>query len=77
MHWSSKIPLRYKRSTITGELQRVNRTASNVSNEIKRIKIKYLQVGFPIHIVNVFVDLTNRKMKCKYHNGYFMIGNNV
>ena len=54
VHWSSKIPLRYKRNAKTGELHRANKIASNFSNEMKRIKIKYLQAGFPIHAINVF-----------------------
>ena len=52
VHWSSKIPLRYKRNAITGELRSANKIASNFSNEMKRIKIKYLQAGFPIHVIN-------------------------
>ena len=52
VHWSSKIPLRYKHNAITGELHRANKIASNFSDELKRIKIKYLQAGFPIHIIN-------------------------
>ena len=52
VHWSIKIPLRYKRNAITGELHRTNKIASNFSNEMKRIKIKYLQAGFPIHAIH-------------------------
>ena len=50
--WSSKIPLRYKCNAITGKLHRANKIASNFSNKMKRIKIKYLEAGFPIHIIN-------------------------
>ena len=52
VHWSSKTPLRYKHNTITGDLHRANKIASNFSNEIRRIKIKYLQAGFQIHVIN-------------------------
>ena len=52
VHWRSKIPLRYKCNAITGELHRANKIASNCSNELKRIKIKYLQASSPIHIIN-------------------------
>ena len=52
VYWSSKIPLKYKRNAITGELHRVSKIASNFSDKLKRIKIKYLQAGFPIHIIN-------------------------
>ena len=52
VHWSSKIPLRYKRNAITGEVHRANKITSNFSNKMKRIKIKHLQAGFPIHVIN-------------------------
>ena len=52
VHWSSKIPLRYKRNAVTGEVHRANKIASNFSNETKKIKIKYLQAGFLIHVIN-------------------------
>ena len=52
VHWSSKIPLRYKRNTITEELHKANKIASKINNELKRIKIKFLRAGFPIHTIN-------------------------
>ena len=52
VHWSSKIPFRYKRNVITGELHRANKIASDLSNEMKIIKIKYLQAAFPTHVIN-------------------------
>ena len=52
VHWSSKIPVRYKCNTITGELHRANKIASNFSIEMKRIEIKYLQAAFIIHVIN-------------------------
>ena len=52
VHWSSKNPLRYKRNAIPGELHRADKVASNFSIELKRIKIKYLQAGCPILIIN-------------------------
>ena len=39
LHWSSKIPLKYKRNTITGELHRANKTAPNFSSKMKRKKL--------------------------------------
>ena len=42
VHWSNKIPLRCKRNAISGELRRVNKIASSFSNEMKRMKIRYL-----------------------------------
>ena len=54
VHGSGKIPLKHKRNTITRELHRANKMASNLNNELKGIKIKYLQAGFPIHVINIF-----------------------
>ena len=51
-HWSSKIPLRNKCNIITGDLHRANKIASNFSNKTRRIKVKYLQAGFPIHVIS-------------------------
>ena len=44
--------MKYKRNAITGEFHRTNKIASNFSNKLKRIKIKYLQADFPIHIIS-------------------------
>ena len=60
---SSRIPLRYKGNAITGDLQRANKIAPNFSNETRRIKIKYLQAGFPIHVINVFHRFNQQKDK--------------
>ena len=37
MHWSSKIPFKYKRNAITGELHRARRIASGFDKETKKI----------------------------------------
>ena len=40
VHWSSKIPVRYKRKAITGELHRARQIASDFDKELKRIRRK-------------------------------------
>ena len=45
VHWSSKVPYKYKRNAITGELHRAKRIASNFDNETKRIRNKYRDAG--------------------------------
>ena len=37
VHWSSKIPFKYKRNAITGELHRARRIASGFDKETKKI----------------------------------------
>ena len=72
VHWSSKIPLRYKRNAITGDLHRANKLASNFSNETRRIKIKYLQAGFPIHVINdVFHRFNQQKDEVLIPQSFF------
>ena len=40
VHWSFKIPIRYKHNTIIEELHRAKRIASNFDKEIQRIREK-------------------------------------
>ena len=52
VRWSSNIPLRFKHNAITGEPHRANKIVSDFSYKMKRMKIKYLQAGFSIYIIN-------------------------
>ena len=56
VHWTSKIPVRYKRNAIIGELHRAKKIASNFDIEIKRIVNKYTTAGFPGRFVRSIVD---------------------
>ena len=76
VHRSKNIPLRFKRNAIAGELHRANKVVSNFSNEMKRMKIKYLQAGFSICIINDVYRRFNQE-RYEYRNGYLMIGKNV
>ena len=54
VHWTSKIPVRYKRNAILGELHRAKKIASSFDIEIKRIVNKYTSVGFVRSIIDNF-----------------------
>ena len=56
VHWTSKIPVRYKRNAIIGELHRAKKIASNFDIEIKRIVKKYTAAGFPSRFVLSIID---------------------
>ena len=56
VHWTSKIPVRYKRSAIIGELHRAKKIASNFDIQIKRIVKKYIAAGFPSRFVLSIID---------------------
>ena len=54
--WVSKIPKRYKRNTISGDLHRSRKIASNFDIEIRAIKAKYNKAGYPRQFIeNKFI----------------------
>ena len=46
-HWSSRVPKRYKRNAITGDLHRSKRISSNLKEEVSLIRSKYQNAGYP------------------------------
>ena len=52
VHWSSKIPVRYKHNAITGKLHRAKRIASDFNKELKKVRQKYRNSGFPLKFIN-------------------------
>ena len=64
MHWSSKVPYKYKRNAITGELHRAKRIASNFDDETKRISSKYKDAGqSKLFIANTIKTFNRKKDK--------------
>ena len=61
VHWSSKVPYKYKRNAITGELHRAKRIASNFDNETKRIRNKYRDAGYPKNVIENTIKNFNSK----------------
>ena len=53
--WVSKIPKRYKHNTISGDLHRFRKTASNFDIEIRAIKAKYSKAGYPRRIIECVI----------------------
>ena len=56
VHWTLKIPVKYKRNIIIGELHRAKKIASNFDIEIKPIVNKYTGFGFPSRFVSSIID---------------------
>ena len=52
IHWSSKIPKRYKRNMILRDLPQSNRISSNVSEEISFISHKYEKADYHKRFIN-------------------------
>ena len=47
VHWSSKVPYRYKKNAINGELHRARKISSNFQLEAARIKAKFSEARVP------------------------------
>ena len=61
LHWSLKVPYKYKWNAITGELHRAKRIASNFDNETKRIRNKYRDAGYPKNVIENTIKNFNSK----------------
>ena len=61
VHWSSKIPFKYKRNSIIDELHRAKRIASDFDGETKRIWSIYTDAGYPKHVIEKTIKNFNRK----------------
>ena len=61
VHWSSKVPYKYKRNAITRELHRAKRIAWNFDDKTNRITNKYTDAGYPKHVIENTIKIFNRK----------------
>ena len=59
VHWSSKIPVRYKCNAI-GELHRAKRIPSDFNKELKRTWQKYRNAGSPLKFINKTISIFER-----------------
>ena len=60
IHWSSKVPFRYKKNAINSELHRAKKISSNFQSEIARIKAKFLKACFPHKVIeNIISNFNN------------------
>ena len=56
VHWSSKVPKRYKRNAIISDLNRATRIASFPADEIPKIKQKFLNADYPYRFINSVIN---------------------
>ena len=59
VHWSSKVPFRYKKNAINGELHRARKISSNFQLETARIKAKFSKAGFPHKVIENTINNFN------------------
>ena len=67
-HWSSKIPKRYKRNNINGDLHRAKKIASNFENEIIKIRNKYIKADYPLRYINSVISAFNNECAPENNN---------
>ena len=73
MYLSSKISVRYKNNAITGELPWAKRIASDFNKELKRIRQKYRNAGFPLKFINeIICNFERVKEEMIIPDGYLM-----
>ena len=56
-----RFPFKYKRNAIISELQRAMRIALDFDKEIKRIKNKYIDTGYPKYVIENTIKNFNTK----------------
>ena len=59
VHWSSKVPFRYKKNAINGELHRARKISSNFQLKTARIKAKFSKAGFPHKVIENTINNFN------------------
>ena len=72
VHWTSKIPKRYKRNAINADLNRAARVASTFTEEIPTIKQKFLNSDYPPRFVNSVIKEFNEECNGNIQDGYII-----
>ena len=62
LHWTSKVPKRYKRNEINGDLNRSYQISMNFNNEKEIIRQKYHLAGFPTRFVDSVIHQFHQKL---------------
>ena len=55
IHWTSKVPKRYKRNAENGDLSRSNQISMNFDQEEETVRENYRVLGSPTRFVNNFI----------------------
>ena len=69
VQWTSRIPKRYKRNSITNDLNRALRISSYLKDEISKIRKKFLNADYPFRFINSVIKQFNDKLSEKSNQG--------
>ena len=73
VNWKSRIPKRYKRNTINGDLYRSSKISCNIAKEISIIKTKYLNADYPIKFIDNVINQFQSAQEEKNNNEEYLI----
>ena len=65
VHWTSTIPMRYKRNSITNDLNRALHISSCLNDEISKIRQKFLDADYPLWFINSVIKQFNEILSVK------------
>ena len=65
VHWTSRIPIQYKRNSITSDLNRALRISSCLNDEISKIRQKCLNADYPLRFINSVIKQLSDKLSEK------------
>ena len=67
-HWKTKVPKRYKRNAINGDLSRSFRISSDFQAEKTLIREKYLTAGYPIRFTESVIRQFEKRQQENFEN---------
>ena len=75
VHWSSKVPKRYKRNAVISELNRATRIVSFLADEISKIQQNFLNADYPHRFINSVINNLQEKIRGNWrlhHSAWFL-----
>ena len=60
-HWTSPVPINYKKNVIIGDLHNVKNLSSNFEQEVRIIRNKYIKSGYSFRFINSVIDGFNQE----------------
>ena len=74
LHWTARIPKRYKRNSITSDLNRALRISSCLKDGISKIRKKFLNADYPLRFISSVMKQFNGKSseKSKQEDDYIL-----
>ena len=73
VHWSCRIPKRYRKNSIISDLNKALRISSSLKDEISKIRQKFLNTYYQLRFINSVIKQHNDKLSEKFNQEYYYI----